>query len=441
MRACYLLACCVTLLADHPALARDIQPSQKQQNAKQDSSKQTAGEKTLSPEEELRLTINAAGNDRAALVRNLEAFLKKYPVSPQRPQIYRALVEAELQLRETGKAANYAERIVALTPEDMSMTVLAIQLLERDGDEAGLHRAVNYATRVMEFVGRDSAEEKSPKISPEEWQAGKNRDRATMLAVRGRLNMKLHDYAAAQKDFEESYSVAPGATSAEKLGEIAELNKNLPLATTEYARAFAFGESNGGSSSRREVRQKLGNVWRLAHGSEEGLGPFILQTYDEVTLSSTAAKSHKNTGVKDPYDFILRKAPEGTPYPLANVRGKILVLSFWATWCGPCRAMEPHFARVALELENNHDVLFLAANCDEDESLVAPYLAEDKPHTSVAFADGLESLFAVNAFPTIIILDRAGKIAYRAEGFDPDLAEKNLSEAIHSALASPATHP
>src|SRR5882762_727648 len=104
-------------------------PTQKKEPSKPSPAKQ------LSPSDELQQSIESAGNDRAALVRNLEEYLKKYPQAPERPQIYRALVEACLQLRDTSRAASYAERIVALTPEDMSITLLAIQLLEKTGDD------------------------------------------------------------------------------------------------------------------------------------------------------------------------------------------------------------------------------------------------------------------------------------------------------------------
>src|SRR3984893_543571 len=144
------------------------QPSNAQFAAQKSASKPSPSQKPPSPDEELQQAIDNAGNDRAALVRNLEAFLKKYPEAPQRVRIYRALVEATLQLRDTTRAADYAERIVALTPDDMSMTLLAIQLLERDSDEAGLRRATSYSTRVLEYIDRGS-DEKSPKISKEEW--------------------------------------------------------------------------------------------------------------------------------------------------------------------------------------------------------------------------------------------------------------------------------
>src|SRR5471032_2558959 len=74
-------------------------PASSQQDKKDPTPRQSNQTKPPTPDEELQRTIDSAGNDRAALVRNLEAFLKKYPEAPQRLRIYRALVEASLQLR------------------------------------------------------------------------------------------------------------------------------------------------------------------------------------------------------------------------------------------------------------------------------------------------------------------------------------------------------
>jgi thiol-disulfide isomerase/thioredoxin len=263
----------------------------------------------------------------------------------------------------------------------------------------------------------------------------KKRDRMSVLTLRGRLELKLKDTVAAQKDLGASYAILPSATAAEQLGEIAELKKDSNGAIQQYARAFALADATPGTSSRREIRQKLGNVWRLAHGSDVGLGEYLLLTFDEVSQPSLAAKPKKNGDVREPWDFTLRKAPEGTAFPLKDTRGKVLVVNFWATWCGPCHALEPLFARVAADFQANPEVLFLAANCDEDESLVKPYLEADKLLMSVVFADGLDRFFTVNAFPTVLVIDRAGKIAYRSDGFEPDGFETNLATAVRRALA------
>lgn len=419
------------------AVAQQTASQTKQtQGSKSSSPKQPPAAKTTSETELLQQAIDAAGNDRVALVHNLEEFLDKYPEARQRPQIYRALVEASLQLQDSRRAAEYAERIVALAPEDISMTVLAIQLLERTGDEPALRRAVNYSSRVLDYIDRSSAEDKSPKISKEEWESEHKRDKMNTLALRGRLSFKLHDNAAAENDFRASMALSPSAAAGEKLGEIAELNKDFASAIREYARAFALADASGGGAIRKEIRQKLGNVWRLAHGSDQGLGDYLLQAYDEVSAASETPKPKRNAGAKEPYDFELRNARDGSPYSLAEQKGKIIVVNFWATWCGPCRAMEPHFEGVAAQFQGITDIVFLAADCDEDESLVPPYLEEEKPHTTVVFADGLDRLLAVNSFPTVVVIDRTGRIAYRAEGFDPDDVETELTNAVRRALTA-----
>jgi thiol-disulfide isomerase/thioredoxin len=432
-----LLAIPPECLANSPAFVQQIEPQTAiPQGTKPAAPKQPLASKAPSETEELQEAIERAGNDRAALVRNLEDFLKNYPESRQRPQIYRALVEACLQVRDSPRATDYAERLVALTPEDMSMTMLAIQLLERNGDEAALRRALSYSTRVLDYVSRTSPGDKSPKISQEEWEAEQKRDKVNILALRGRLAFKLHDYAAAEKDSRASMALSPSAAAGERLGEIAELNKDLPEAIKEYARAFALADGSNGSANRKELRQKLGNVWRLAHGSDQGLGDYLLHAYDDSVASADPQKPKRNANAKEPYDFTLRKALDGSRYALAEQKGKIVVLNFWATWCGPCRAMEPHFEHVAAQFQGIADIVFLAADCDEDETLVPPYLQEEKPRTTVVFADGLDRLLGVNSFPTLGVLDRNGKIAYRAEGFDPDGVETELGNAVRHALAA-----
>jgi thiol-disulfide isomerase/thioredoxin len=394
--------------------AQQKPPSSKTENQASQKGQQP---KTPSEQQDLQKAIDDAGNDRAALARNLEAFLAKHPESPQRAQIYRALVEATLQLRDYPRATEYAERLVALRPDDTSITVLAIQLLDKYSDSSGWRRAVTYCTRVIEQVSGISTTEKSPRVSNEDWETEKKHDRAALLLVRGRLYQKLNDLPNAQKDFEASYTLEPSAAAAEKLGELAELRKDPNTAIREYAIAFALADGTKGTSSRRELRNKIAAVTK-------------------------AAKPARTPGLKNPYEFTLRKAPDGSPFPFADTKGKVVVLNFWATWCGPCREMEPHFEKVAAHFAGQKDIVFLGLNCDDDETLVGPYLEEEKPKTGVLFADGLEQLLAVHSFPTTLILDRTGAIAFRTDGFDPETVDKTLVDAVervaHPADVTPA---
>jgi thiol-disulfide isomerase/thioredoxin len=417
------------------ALASSLCARLHAQNEKTQNPSSKSSAKQPSPEEQLQQAINNSGNDRAALVRNLEAFLKDNPDSRQRLQIYRALVEASLQLKDNTRAADYAERMVALNPNDISTLLLAIELLEQQKNEAALRRAVNYSSRVLEEVNRTSADGRSPRVSAAQWELEKKGDLANTYFLRGDLYLKLKDYTAAKSDLLTSYQTLPTAGAAQRLGEAAELQNDLNSAIQQYSRAFALAEGKNGNVSLAEIRKKIGNVWRLVHGSDAGLGEYLLRAYDEISQASLAAKPRKNTDARELADFTLRQAPGGTAFSLRDTKGQVLVINFWATWCGPCHALEPLFARVAGDFRSNPDALFLAANCDEDESLVKTYLETDKFPMPVVFADGLDRFFTVNSFPTVMVIDRAGKIAYRSDGFDPGTFEPDLVAAVRSALA------
>jgi thiol-disulfide isomerase/thioredoxin len=386
-------------------------------------------------EAQLQKAIADAGNNRAALVRNLKDYLLRFPDAPRKAGVYRALVEACQQLQDTGCALDYAERLVAVHPDDSEMMLLAIGLLQREGSEASLTRAAGYATRVLDRIEKVTADEKSARMSVKDWQSQQDRFRAALYSLRGEIEKSQHGYDAAAKDFQQSYSIRPNAVAAEHLGEIAEMKSDYPKAIEEYSLAFVLPEDGpAGKVDRREVRMKLGNVWRQVHGTEQGLGEQILATYDRLSAASASLiPPARNKGAKDSFSFVLRNL-DGSSLPLAPLKGKVIVLSFWATWCGPCRELEPEFVQIAKNYAGNTNLAFYAVNTDEDETLVPGFVAKEKWDVPVVFADGLDDFMNVTGLPTVIILDRAGKIAFRMDGFPTKGFTEYLTTAIQDAV-------
>ena len=111
-------------------------------------------------------------------------------------------------------------------------------------------------------------------------------------------------------------------------------------------------------------------------------------------------------------------------------------MSFWATWCGPCHILEPMFAQAAKIYSGDPNLVFLALNVDDDQSLVAPFVAREKWSVPMAFADGLDDLLKVETLPTVLIIDRKGKIVYRVGEFSPETFSEELTTAIQSATSA-----
>jgi thiol-disulfide isomerase/thioredoxin len=397
--------------------------------------------KDADPEIELQKAIAQSGNDRAALVRNLREYLKKFPDAPRKASVYRALIESCQQLNDDACALDYAEQLIAVHPDDSEMMMLAVSLLQKKGDDGSLIRARGYVTRVIDRIEKSTADERSQRSSVADWQSQHDDLLSALYSLRGQIESSQHDSAAAEKDLQKSYAIMPNATSAEQLGELAEMKHENQKAIDQYVLAFVLPDAAPTSKlDRRALRQKLGNVWRQVHGSEAGLGEAILAAYDRTATSATASvgasagdPAAANKHATQPLEFTLRTL-DGKPTPLAPLKGKVLVLSFWATWCGPCRELEPQFVQVARSYAGNPAIDFFAVNTDEDQTLVQPFLAREKWNVPVLFADGLDDYFKVESLPTVIVLDASGKVTYRVNGFPPEGFTEALNTAIQSDL-------
>ena len=392
--------------------------------------------KDADAETELQKAISNSGNDRAALVRNLKAYLLSFPDAPRKASVFRALVEACEQLHDAACATEYAERLIAIHPDDSEMMLLAVHLLEMQGDDASLTRAAGYVGRVLDRVEKTPPEERPARSSIAEWQDRQDQLRALLYYLRGDIEKKQRTYDTSVKDLETSYAIRANAAAAELLGEIAEMHNDSASAIDEYTLAFVLPESSpAGKVDRREVRMKLGNVWKKVYGTENGLGAQILSIYDGLAAPpANANPAVRNKDAKDAFAFVLRR-PDGTSLPMAPYRGKVVVLNFWATWCGPCRELEPAFNQVAKNFVEESDVAFFAVNTDEDETLVGPFLAREHWEVPVVFADGLDTFLNVSTLPTVLILDHSGKMVYRVGGFSENFPA-TLTAAVRAALNS-----
>jgi len=405
---------------------------------KNDAAPADAQDAPLNPDTELQATVQQAGNDRAALVRNLEAYLAKYPDSPRRAAIYRALLESEIQMQNEKRALDYAQQILAIQPDDSQTLYLAATLLEKLPDDASQTQAIGYDTHLMDLVAKADPESRSPQMTLEDWQAGRNKFTMNLYVLRGKIERHLHKNGDALRDLNEGFRLLPNVEAAINLGEIAEESRNADEAVKQYAVAFLLAGQDPDENvvSREGLRLQMGNLWRATHDSNAGLGDILLNSYDKTRALAKANAPEPpvyNKGATDPFQFSLRRVDGSAEMKLADARGKTVVLDFWTTWCSYCRVTENVLSDLRKKFAGRDDVIFLAVNKDEDESQVAPFLKEVKFEGTLVFADGLDTLLKVETIPAIIVLDRAGKIAYRSQGFVPDNFSDTLSAAITKA--------
>jgi thiol-disulfide isomerase/thioredoxin len=123
----------------------------------------------------------------------------------------------------------------------------------------------------------------------------------------------------------------------------------------------------------------------------------------------------------------------GNRIKLADYKGKVVVVDFWATWCGPCVSMIPHEKSLYKRMEGR-PLVFLAVSVDEKKGALTTFLESEKIEWANVF-DGLggpiSTAWHVDKYPTMFVIDAKGIIRYKYEG----TVQLELDHAVDKMLS------
>ena len=127
------------------------------------------------------------------------------------------------------------------------------------------------------------------------------------------------------------------------------------------------------------------------------------------------------------------QALDGTPISLTDLRGRVVVLDFWAMWCGPCRAMIPHERELVKRMADK-PFTFIGISADADAEQLKEF-ATKMEMTWPQIHDGpggpRQQAYGIEYFPSIFVLDGNGLIRYRdVRGAELDKAVDVLMKEI-----------
>jgi peroxiredoxin len=132
-------------------------------------------------------------------------------------------------------------------------------------------------------------------------------------------------------------------------------------------------------------------------------------------------------------EFTLKDA-DGKTVKLSDYKGRVVLLDFWATWCGPCKIEEPWLKEFERTYKDR-GFSILAVSMDEDGwDAVRPYIASHQLNYRVLMAsEDIDKLYpGMEAWPYTYMLDRDGRIAWQHLGL---AAKGDFKEVIEGLLA------
>ena len=122
---------------------------------------------------------------------------------------------------------------------------------------------------------------------------------------------------------------------------------------------------------------------------------------------------------------------------LQALRGKVVFIDFWASWCGPCKLSFPYLRRIA-QFNKNKPFALVSVNVDHSHKDAEAFLRDNGPDVDVIFdpKGTLAARFNVKAMPTSILVGKDGRVRYVHQGFFADktpLYNAPISELLNES--------
>ncbi len=130
------------------------------------------------------------------------------------------------------------------------------------------------------------------------------------------------------------------------------------------------------------------------------------------------------------------KGEDGKTVTLSSLKGKVVFINFWATWCPPCIHEMPSINELKQKFKGNNDIVFLMVDVDNKMGKSSAFMQENNYDLPVYVpASNIPSNYLGNAIPTTVILDKNGNMAVRIEGgrdyTDPEIV-KFIKELVEN---------
>jgi thiol-disulfide isomerase/thioredoxin len=136
-------------------------------------------------------------------------------------------------------------------------------------------------------------------------------------------------------------------------------------------------------------------------------------------------------------DFTL-KTLDDQEITLSNLKGKVVLLDFWATWCGPCRESIPHLIQLYKTYqENGFEMIGISLDKGDETSVRNFAKSMDIPYPIVMAPEEVARNYRVTSIPTTFLIDKGGKIRERIIGFNNTIAQQMNSKIADLTTEKP----
>jgi thiol-disulfide isomerase/thioredoxin len=326
----------------------------------------------------------------------LEELLRLNPDDRMKQKIYNRFFGAAERSADDASIVKFGEVLLAFDPKDASTLSIVAQALANQKKDLG--KALDYARRAEELTG--------------EFRPVKN--------VQGIAGDKFFEEYYSEKEQAQRYK-ENRAQILESYGWVLFQSGKYAESETKLRRSIELHRNERKLSRLSKTLRALNRIEESEKVAEEA----------ENEYAASLKRQFTNVPAKD---FELSTI-DGRRVKLSDLKGKVVMVNFWATWCKPCIKEMPLFVKTYEKYKNRgFEILAVSVDEIEDRPKVTSLANRFKINFPILYDEGIAKLYGAKAFPTTIFIGKQGNVRYQNFGLIMETAERDLGIIIEELI-------
>lgn len=349
----------------------------------------------------------------------LDDFIAKYPnYSADLSYIYGLIAGEYIKEGSYSRALEYLNALDGKVWSERPI-FSAVHNIEKIENDEG-QQLIEIVTRSVNGYRQEYEQpraSKSPLIITSIWEENRAAKLALALDALGVATRLVRGDSDATLYFEEAYDLSQKTNK--------QINEHFAVALLKSGSNSkakeVLEESIGAGIQSPRMEEILKEVYLETHDSDEDYAAYY-SNLTSTALGNLKAEIEAKLVTEQAPDFTLLDT-DGKTVSLSDYQGKIVILDFWATWCGPCKISFPAMQEAINKYKKDDQVKFLFVNTQEKSKnklqSITDYMSKNEFsfHVVMDDLDEVYQSYGVSLLPTKVFIDTAGKIRYRSLGF------------------------
>ena len=275
------------------------------------------------------------------------------------------------------------------------------------------------AVDIAKKEWKNPTEKKPDYLSQSQWDKSRESSYAMFADTYAMVNYKLGNYKKGLPYAEDAALKIEKGNSADENNTYALLAQKA-LSPKKYIPKLEQFVKDGKSTSK--IKEILKDAYVKKHQSDKGYDDYIAALEKDGYLKMVA--DLKKEMLKDPAPHFTLVDLKGDKVNMQDLKNKVVVVDFWATWCGPCKASFPGMQKTVTKFKDDPDVKFVFVDTwetnDKKEKNASDFIASHNYDFHVLMDNDSKVVeqFKVEGIPTKFVIDKNGIIRFKAVGFD-----------------------